>query len=348
MQTQFQSVNNQRHVFIVAEIGANHNGKLSTAKDLIHAAAECKVDAVKFQTYTAEELVADIGREVVWGPAGKKCKETIGNLFDRLSLAKEYHKELFTLAQECGLVFFSTPFSIEGVNFLETLDIPIYKIASSDVTFDDLLISIAKTHKSVFLSTGKSLLSEIDHAVHCLKKHGSSNITLLHCVASYPALTENMNLLIINTLKERYPDISIGISDHSDNNIASLGAVALGATVVEKHFTLNKNDIGPDHWFSTDIKMMKQLVKDIRELEKAMGSGNKTILDCEKEGRKYDTRSIVLANDLMNNIPITKKDLKIVRPGWGIHPYDISKVLGRCLSKPLQKNTILTWDLLNE
>lgn len=340
------TVSNEGKTFIIAEIGANHNSDIELAKKTIKAAAECGVDAVKFQTYTAKELVADKDRVLTYLSNGIEKKETISELFDRLSLRREYHRELFDYANSLGLQAFSTPFSLDGLEFLASLDVPCFKVAASDVNYVDLLEKLPEYNKPVMLSLGKCTLGEADEAINILFNKGCKNLVIMHCVSQYPSPMNEMNLNTIKTLKSLYPECVIGFSDHSMGITAALGAVAFGARVVEKHFTLDKKLEGPDHWFSMDPSDMKSLVTEIRNLESAMGNPRKMILECEKNERHKSVRSLVLKRDLKEGEVIKNEDLLMLRPGWGISPFDKDKVVGMKINKDCKANTVLVWDLL--
>ncbi|MEM5558203.1 N-acetylneuraminate synthase family protein [Aliarcobacter cryaerophilus] len=337
-------ISNDSPTFIVAEVGANHNGDLELAKRSIEAAVECGVDAVKFQTYTTEELLSNKNGIVVYGKKGKEVSETVEKMFDRVTLKREFHKEIYNYAKSKGLICFSTPFSVDGVSFLEKLDNPIYKIASSDINYVDMLEVIGATKKPVFLSTGKCTLSDMDMAIELLQKSGTTNLCLLHCVANYPSKMENMNLNVIKTLKQMYPEFIIGFSDHSLGITASLGAVCFGAKIIEKHFTIDKNLEGPDHWFSMDPNDMKNLVKGIRDLEVAFGTQRKFLAQNEIPEKYWATRSLHINKDLNAGDIITKEDLNMLRPGYGISPFDRDKVIGIKLEKDIKKGTVLEWN----
>ncbi|MEG2812113.1 MAG: N-acetylneuraminate synthase family protein [Clostridium sp.] len=328
--------------YIVAEIGANHNGDISLAKEMIDGAIECNVDAVKFQTYTSRELLSDFEREILWGT--KKTRENIANMFDRISLKREWHDEVFKYARGKGMEVFSTPFSTEGVDFLSSLDVPCFKIAASDVNYTDLLKKVSLTGKPVMLSLGKCSMAEADTSICYLEECGSDMNVLMHCVAQYPSPMDEMNINVIKTLKQMYNEYVIGFSDHSLGTTAALGAVALGAKVVEKHFTIDKGLEGPDHWFSMDINEMKHLVNEVRNLEVAFGSGRKRVLSCEDDERKKSIRSLVLNRDVQAGDVLKRDYMKMVRPGYGISPFDIDKVIGLKVSRELKENTVLTWD----
>lgn len=331
--------------YIVAEIGANHNGDVELAKRTIDAAKECGVDAVKFQTYTAKELISDLDRLVTMGPEHNQVTERIEDMFDKVTLKREMHKEVFDYARSLGLEVFSTPFSIDGVDFLNNLDVNCFKVAASDVDYLDLLKKLAETNKPVMLSLGKCTMGEADMAITTLEENGCDKLVIMHCVSQYPSKIEDMNLKIINSLKTLYSEHIIGFSDHSLGITATLGAVVLGARVIEKHFTLDKSLPGPDHWFSMDPSEMKSLVTEVRNIEAAMGSSRKRILECENAGRNNSVRSLVINKDLNAGDVINESDLLALRPGYGIKPYDKEKIIGMKVQKSIKKATVLTWDL---
>lgn len=337
-------ISNDALAFIVAEIGANHNGDLNLAKESIDAAVECGVDAVKFQTYTTAELLSNTDTKYTY-KYGKNYEitQTLKEMFDMVTLKREFHKEIYDYAAKKGVICFSTPFSLDGVKFLENLDNPIYKIASCDVNYVDMLELIAKLKKPIFLSTGKCTLAEMDMAVNLLEKNGAKDLCLLHCVANYPSKMEHMNLNIIKTLKQMYPECVIGFSDHSLGITATLGAVCFGAKIIEKHFTIDKNLKGPDHWFSMDKTDMKNLVNEIRNLEVAFGDQRKVLTQNEVSEKHWSTRSLHIKRDLKAGDIIKKEDLAMLRPGYGISPFDKDKVIGLRLSKDIKKNEVLQW-----
>lgn len=330
--------------FVIAEIGANHNGDLNLARELVHAAAETGADAVKFQLYSSEELLADRQRIITWGPPERPTREPIGELFDRLSLPRDAYAGLFDEARELGLIAFATPFSVDGARFLSELGVPAFKVASSDVAYLDFLRTLANMGKPILLSVGKSTLGEMDRAVtEILRVQQTPQLAVLHCVASYPAPLDQLNLRFIQTLNLLFPECVIGFSDHSIGNVAAIAAVTLGARIIEKHFTLARDMDGPDHWFSADVAEMTALVRDIRALEAALGSSRKEITPSEQEERKVSTRSLVLREPLLAGTILREEHLKVVRPGWGIHPHDKAKVVGLRVAQDLEKDTVLEW-----
>jgi len=331
--------------FIVAEIGANHNNDFELIKSTIDAAVECGVDAVKFQTYTSEELLSDYNRLITYESNGSIISEKIGTMFDKLSLPKEWHLELFRYANDKGLIAFSTPFSLDGMHFLNNdINVPCFKVAASDVNYLEMLVGMAKTKKPVMLSLGKCTIGEADRAITLLEENGCKDLVIMHCVAQYPSPMGDINLKTIETLKLQYPDAIIGFSDHSIGATAAIGAVVLGARVIEKHFTLDKTLEGPDHWFSLDPIEMKYLVKEIRNIEVALGSSRKRVAPSEEGERTTSIRSIVLKEDAYKGQVITEDMLKFTRPGWGIEPGDKEKIIGLKVTKAIKKNTVLKWE----
>lgn len=332
-------------VAVIAEIGANHNGDPATARKMLDAIADTGAKLVKFQLYTADELVADTEIEVTWGPPGNTTTESVGAMFDRISLPAKAYPSLFQYARTLGLIPFATPFSEDGVEYLESLKVPLYKIASSDVSHLKLLKSIARTGKPVILSVGKSTLADVDLAVNCLRENNCTKLAILHCVASYPTPMEEMNLRNINLLKTIYPDAVIGFSDHSQGITAAIASVAIGARIIEKHVTLDQDMNGPDHWFSLSMNQLKSLVSSVNDACVALGSPTKRVQDSEVRGRQIATRSLIAVTDLPEGHIMTHSDVKIVRPGTGIEPRLLDAVIGLRLTKPLTANHPITWDV---
>lgn len=331
--------------FIVAEIGANHDGDPGRARELVDMAAEAGADAVKFQTYSAAELVADPDRVLSWGREGRERTETIGGLFDRLALPRAAHQALFEHARSRGVIPFSTPFSLDGVDFLNALDVPLWKVASSDVRDRFLLEHLARTGKPVILSTGKSLLSETTRAIDTLRA-GKVPFAVLHCIAQYPAPMEEVNLATIPAFKAMFPDAVIGFSDHTLGISAALGAVALGGQIIERHVTYDQDADGPDHWFSSSPQEFGDLCREIRRLEAAIGGVRTGILPSEIREREVSVRSLVLKKGLKAGEVITAGHLDTKRPGHGIDPYDAEKIIGMAAPRDLEQGSVLTWEAL--
>tara|TARA_Y100001970_G_scaffold286159_1_gene407678 strand:- start:44623 stop:45531 length:909 start_codon:yes stop_codon:yes gene_type:complete len=264
-------------IYIIAEIGSNYDNDLSTAFDYIKASKEAGADAVKFQTLKKDKLISPTIYE-----NEKNYKNLTYDNFTNLELSDEWHLKLKEYSNKIEIDFISTPFFLEAVDLLETIKVKKYKIASGDITFFPLLEKVAKTNKPIILSTGASTLEEIKNAKDIIEKNGNKDITFLHCVSNYPPKWEQMNILAINTLKKEL-NSPVGISDHSPGDIIPISAVALGATVIEKHITFNRKLSGPDHAFAMEINEFKTMINKIRILEKAMGNGEKIPSVPEKE-----------------------------------------------------------------
>lgn len=329
---------------VVAEIGANHDGSPAKASKMLHAIAATGAKLVKFQLYTAEELVANADQEVTWGPPGHQKEEKIGEMFRRLSLSWEAMSDLFAEARALGLEPFATPFSEAGADKLVEIGAHAIKIAASDVNHLPFLKHVARLGVPIILSLGKCTLAEADEAVESLIANGCNELALLHCVSAYPSPMHEMNIRAIPGLKHLYPEAVIGFSDHSIGTTAAVAAVALGAHMIEKHVTYDKNAEGPDHWFSLDMSDLHSLVTAVADAYSALGHPRKRVLECERAPRPLSTRSIIAAHDLPAGHILELSDLKIVRPGTGLPPRHLDDVIGLRLARPLRCNQPLTWD----
>jgi N,N'-diacetyllegionaminate synthase len=327
-------------VFVIAEIGINHNGSVSRAEKLIDAAAESGADAVKFQSFRADHLLIPSGDRYIQQKDGG---ESAYQLLRRCELSWEDQAKLKRHADERGVLFLSTPFDEESADFLDSLGVPAFKIASADITHVPLLRHVASKGKPVLLSTGMSFLSEVADAIWNLRSAGAKEILLMHCVSSYPASPEHMNLRVLQTLQS-YFELSVGLSDHSEGILLSLVAVALGAIVIEKHFTLDKNAPGPDQRASMDPEDLRMLIKNLRDVEASLGDGRKKPSDVEEESRLFSRRSIVAAVDIRAHETIAGWMLTFKRPGSGIEPRHWEKIIGTTARRNLSKNTILQWE----
>ncbi|MFH2034127.1 MAG: N-acetylneuraminate synthase [Candidatus Margulisiibacteriota bacterium] len=337
----------QKKVFIIAEIGVNHNGSLKLAKKLVDRAAACGVDAVKFQTFKADEITSKHAQKAEYqkkdGPRG----ETQYEMLKKLELQDSDFKVLSVYAKKKGLIFLSSPFGIRSVDLLETLNMPIYKIASGEITNFPLLRYIGSKKKPVILSTGMADLKEIKQAIDQIKKAGSKDITLLHCITSYPARDEVLNLKAIQTLKKKFA-LPVGFSDHSQGTVAAAAAVALGAGVIEKHFTLDNFMPGPDHRASLDPQAMTKMVKNIRTIEKALGDGKKIPSSEEKVIKKLARKSLVASKNIARGEKISLAMVTSKRPQGGISPVYYKKVVGRRARQDISKDSIIHWKMLSK
>jgi N,N'-diacetyllegionaminate synthase len=323
--------------YIIAEIGANHNRDLNIAKTLIDKAAEAGVNAVKFQTYRAESLYSK--------HAPKFSKDDI-NPFDLIKeneLPREWHKELFEYAAHKKLNFLSSPFDYDAVDDLDTIGVPAFKVASFELIDLGLLKHIAQKHKPIILSVGLATLGEIEEALDIIRAQKNDDIVLLHCASLYPSPPEVVNLNAIQTLSKAF-QIPVGFSDHTLGIHIAIAAVAKGANIIEKHFTLDRTMKGPDHSFAIEPNELKLLVKNIRDVEKATGSGVKERSKAEQEMYEKGRRSIIAARDIKKGTKIEREWLIVKRPGYGIKPKYLDIVVGRTAKRDIKSDEWITWD----
>lgn len=327
--------------FIIAEAGVNHNGDIKLAKKLIDVAKETGADAVKFQSFKAESVVVKDAQK-----AGYQ-KETTGEgsqyeMIKSLELSKEEFGELAEYARKKDIMFLSSPFDKESVDLLHELDVPAFKIGSGEITNFPLLRYVAKKGKPIILSTGMSTLGEVEEALNVIRSEGVKDIILLHCVSNYPAKIEEVNLRAMQTLKCAFK-LPVGFSDHTLGITVPIAAVALGACVIEKHFTLNRNLPGPDHKASLEPNELKEMIKAIMDVEKALGDGIKQPTADEEEIKKVARRSIVAKVDIPEGVIIMKDMLDIKRPGIGIEPEHIERIIGKRAKVNIKKDKLITW-----
>jgi N,N'-diacetyllegionaminate synthase len=327
-------------VFVIAEIGINHDGSVNQAEKLIDAAAEAGADAVKFQSFRADHLLIPSRDRYAQQADGA---ESAYQMLRRCELTWADQERLKRHADKQNILFMSTPFDKESADFLDSLDVPVFKIASADITHVPLLRHVASKGKPVFLSTGMSFLSEVADAIWTLRSAGAKEILLMHCVSTYPALPQQMNLRALQTLQS-YFELPVGLSDHSEGILLPLVSVAMGAVVIEKHFTLDKNAPGPDHKASMDPSDLKHLVKSLRDVEASLGDGRKRPSDMEEESRLMGRRSIVAAVDIRADEPIADWMLAFKRPGSGLEPRYYEKIIGMTARRNIGKDTILQWE----
>lgn len=333
-------IGSESAVFVVAEIGINHDGSASQAEKLIDAAAESGADAVKFQSYRVDRLLIPSRERYAQQMDGA---ESAYQMLRRCELSWEDQAKLKKHADAKGVLFISTPFDEESADFLDSIGVPAFKIASADVTHVPLLRHVASKGKPVLLSTGMSFLGEVADAIYHLRSAGAKEILLMHCVSSYPASPKHMNLRALQTLRS-YFELSVGLSDHSEGIHLPLVATALGAVLIEKHFTLDKNASGPDHKASIDPHDLKLLVKNLRDVEASLGDGRKRPSDAEEESRVSCRRSIVSAVDIRAHETLARWMLTFKRPGSGLEPRHLEKILGMTARRNIGKDTILQWE----
>ncbi len=315
-------------VFIIAEIGVNHNGDLNLAKQMILEAKKVGVDAVKFQSFKADNLVSKNAKKAEYQIKNTGIEESQYNMIKKLELTEEDHIYLKNICDIEGIKFLSSPFDVESAKLLLSLGIDIVKIPSGEITNLPYLEEIGKLYTNIIISTGMSNLDEVKEAINILNKYGEKNITVLHCNTEYPTPMEDVNLLAIKTMKEEL-NLPIGYSDHTDGIEVAIGAVAIGVTVIEKHFTLDRNMKGPDHKASLEPKELKQMVDSIRNIEKALGNGIKVPSKSEQKNIVIARKSIVAKCNINKGDKFTKNNITIKRPGDGLSPMKWYEVLGQ-------------------
>lgn len=332
--------------FIIAEMSANHNHQLNVAIDTIRAAKKAGADAIKIQTYTADTLTLNCDRPDFQVGKGLWEGETFYSLYQKAYTPWEWHEEIFRVAREEGLVCFSTPFDKTAVDLLESLDNPIYKIASFEITDIPLIKYIGSKHKPVILSTGISMQEDIQLALDTLRGEGCNDITLLKCTSAYPAPIEDANLLTIPDMKQRF-GVKAGLSDHTLGSTVPMTAVALGAEVVEKHFIIDRSIGGPDSEFSMEADEFKTMVDGIRNVEKALGEVKYPTEPAKIKGRT-SCRSLYVAEDVKAGDVVTEKNVRSVRPGFGLHPKYLPEVLGKKFVKDCQMGERFSLELIDK
>jgi pseudaminic acid synthase len=326
-------ISNKSKVFIIAELSANHNGDLNTALETIRAAKRAGADCIKLQTYTADTITIDSDKEdfiisdTIW--SGRKLYE----LYQEAYTPWEWHEQIFKVAEEEGLICFSSPFDKSAVDFLEKLNVPAFKIASFEITDIPLIQYVASKGKPILISTGIAELSDIELAVETCIQAGNYDIALLKCTSSYPAPINEANMIMVKDLAERFNVIS-GLSDHTIGSTAAIVATSLGAKIIEKHFILDRSIGGPDASFSMNEKEFTEMVKAIREAESAIGEVNYTLTEKQKKGKDF-SRSLYVVEDIMEGEIITEKNIRSIRPGFGLHPKYFNEILGKAVSKSL-------------
>lgn len=330
-----------KKVFIIAEAGVNHNGSLETAKRLVDVAKQAGVDAVKFQTFKAKNLVSKAAQKADYQ------KKNTGNSDDKqidmlkkLELSFDDFRELKNYCDKVGVIFMSTPFDFDSLDFLNTIEMPNYKIPSGEITNLPYLIRIAKAGREVILSTGMCDMEEIEQAVDALQKYGASKISLLHCTTEYPAPFEEVNLNAMLTLKEKF-GLETGYSDHTRGIEIPVAAVALGAKIIEKHFTLDKNMEGPDHKASLNPQELSEMVSAIRNVEKSLGTGEKKPTKSELKNRTVARKSIVALRDIKKGENFTEENITVKRPGNGISPMKWFDVLGKTAVQDFDEDELI-------
>jgi N-acetylneuraminate synthase/N,N'-diacetyllegionaminate synthase len=331
-------------VVIIAEAGVNHNGDIELAKRLVDVAKRAGADCIKFQTFRAETVVTSAAPKAHYQLKVTEHGESQFDMLKRLELSAADHRLLKTYCDRQGLEFFSTPYGLDDIALLEELDVAAYKVASGQIVEPEFLQAIGRTGKPIILSTGMATMSEVEEAVHTIKRTGNNRIALLQCTTNYPSASEDANLRAMPTMA-RACDTVMGYSDHTRSNTACIVAVGLGAKVIEKHLTLDKSLPGPDHSASADPEEFSCLVNYIREAEKTLGTGRKEPCLAEVENAKMMRRSIVAARAIMAGEVFSSEMLTCKRPGTGIKPSLSPDLIGRMVTQNIEADEIITWEM---
>lgn len=327
-------------VYIIAEAGVNHNGDINLAKKLIDVAVEAKVDAVKFQTFKTEKIVGKFAKKADYQMENMQVEESQYDMVKKLELSYDDFKELKDYCDKKNITFISTPDDAESVDFLVNLNVPCIKIGSTEITNLEYLKYIAEKKLPIILSTGMSTLGEVEEALNSIYEVGNKEVTLLHATTDYPTVEQEVNLKAMDTMRKAF-NIEVGYSDHTLGNEAAIAAVALGAKVIEKHFTLDKNMEGPDHKASMDPKELIAYVDSIRKTEKLLGDGIKKPTEREKIIMKDVRRSIVASEDLKKGTVLTRENLEFKRPGNGLKPGNINLILGKKVNRDIKSDELI-------
>ncbi|BCL37786.1 pseudaminic acid synthase [Nostoc sp. MS1] len=333
--------------FIIAEMSGNHNQSLETALKIVEAAAKSGVQALKIQTYTADTMTLDInaGEFYIDHPQSLWHGKSLHNLYQQAYTPWEWHQPIFQRCRELGIIGFSTPFDTTAVDFLESLDVPCYKIASFENTDLPLIRQVASTGKPMIISTGMATVAELDETVRTARENGCQDLILLKCTSTYPASPENSNLLTIPHLRDLF-NVEVGLSDHTLGIGVAVASVALGARVIEKHFTLSRADGGVDAAFSMEPEEMRQLVIESERSWQAMGTIQYGATPAEKDSLTF-RRSLYISQDMKAGDIFTQDNLKIIRPGYGLAPKYYDVLLGKQIKQDIKKGTPITWNILH-
>lgn len=330
--------------YIIAEMSANHAGDINRALEIIHAAKESGADCIKIQTYTPDTLTIDCDNEYFRIKEGTWKGENLYKLYGKAYTPWEWQERLKQEAEKAGIDFLSTPFDKTAVDFLESINIDFYKIASFELVDIPLIKYVASKGKPIIMSTGLATLGEIDEAVNAVKEQGNHSLCLLRCSSAYPAIPNDMNLRTIKHLEETF-GVPAGLSDHSLGSIAAVTAVALGAKIIEKHFCISRKIENPDASFSMEPTEFKQMVKDIRDAEIAIGKLYYMLSDREKNNRIF-RKSIFAVKDIKTGEAFSEQNIRVIRPAYGLEPKYYEEIIGKMATKDIQEGTPLEWNMI--
>lgn len=340
-----KTISSTSPVFMIAEAGVNHNGDLGMARKLIEEAAACGADCIKFQTFSAERMVTKNAPKANYQLGTTDKTESQLDMLKKIELSPEHHMELKKFAEESNMIFMSTPFNFEDIDLLESIGVSAYKIGSGQIVELPFLRRIAGTGKPVFLSTGMANLDEIDEALKTIREAGNEKIILLQCTTNYPSRIEDANLRVIPAFQSAFNTLT-GYSDHTIGEVAAISSVALGACVIEKHFTLDKNLPGPDHSSSITPDELKHLIEKIRHVESALGIAQKSPTEIEKENAVGVRRSIVASRNIKNGETINEGNITFKRPATGLSPRLYDSIIGKKAARDILSDEILQMDMI--
>ena len=342
-----KEIGENKPTFIIAELSANHMNDYDIAVKTIEAMAESGADAVKFQTFTPDTITLDCDNEYFQIKQGTVWDgQVLHELYEDAYMPWDWQPKLKNVAEDLGLIVFSSPFDKTSVDFLEDMDVPAYKIASFEITDIPLIEYVASKGKPIIFSTGIASLDDIKLAVKTCKDVGNDKIALLKCTSSYPAPLDEINLNTIPDIKDRF-GVVVGLSDHTLGHEVSTAAIAVGASIIEKHFILDRKLGGPDSEFSMEPHEFKQMVDSIRNVEKALGTVCYELSDKMKSNREF-SRSLFVVEDIKMGEVISKENIRSIRPGFGLHPKYLKEILGKTVNKNLKKGTPFDLDFINE
>jgi len=337
-------IGEDRPTYFIAEIGGNFDGSIEKARKLIDAAKAAGADCAKFQTFTSDTIVSEGGFSKmelhgVHGSWGRKVSE----VFKDVEFPMEWHKEIADYCQKVGIDFSTSPYFKEAVDLCVKLNVPFIKIGSGDITWLEMIEYIAKTGLPIMLATGDSTMAEIDEAVRTIEKTGNKDLILMQCITNYPSKIDSANVNVLKTYQNAFQCLT-GYSDHSPGHVVALASVVLGGRVIEKHFTLNKKDKGPDHPHSMEPDEFKFMVDSIREVERAMGSTRKEVVKEESETVFVQRRCLYAARDIKNGQSITEEDVTVLRPALGIPPKFRKTIIWKVVKKDIKAGEPIFWD----
>jgi len=337
-------IGNNHPAYIIAEIGANFNGNLDQAKKLCLAAKEAGANCAKFQSFISEKIVSAKGFEKMnlKGVHGTWDK-SVSEVFKEVEFPREWHKEVKEYCDKIGIDFSTSPYDFEAVDLCEKLNLPFIKIGSGEITWLEMIDYVARKNMPIIMATGDASLAEIDEAINTIRNTNNQKLVLLQCITNYPSMIESANINVLKTYQTAF-NVLTGYSDHSPGDLVILGSIALGGCVVEKHFTLNKNDKGPDHPHSLDLLEFSEMVKNIRLMETALGSSKKDVVEEENETVIVQRRGLYAANDINAGQEITDKNIDILRPALGILPKYKKIIIGKSSKIDIKKGEPIYWE----